>query len=428
MDKRPSSGDAVDHERLKALFMAPDLLRLRDKLKRRLSAGQRLSGTLTMTQLTNVEKAALARLLGKSLRDAPSVRIGLDELGDTLRAAGIAPSLHAAVTALFGPLDLERAAALKQGQDWNALLERPRVGKADRPEVGSWIAALRREGLLSRLARGDLSKGAALMEQALGLLEHLPANGLTLAELAVRVAGDSHAMDKGEPLGSLALRLVALCFGGDVAPLGDPSTEQVPTARDVWARAGVLTDELSAPALVLGLRCLGSSVLARALTLHAKAGEPYRISTRQMLRERPVFSPEVTGPRVYITENPNIVAAAANRLGERAAPLICTDGQEKTAVRLLLDALALADIELFYHGDFDWPGLQMAQLVMARHGAKPWRFGQADYLNATRVRTLEGASCASPWDPGLAESMKTRQVAVHEEALVEDLLQDLELK
>lgn len=191
--------------------------------------------------------------------------------------------------------------------------------------------------------------------------------------------------------------------------------------REAWSRAGVIVDELSAPALVLGVRARGDGFTAQALRLHADACEPCRLSTRQLLREPLDW---VVPARVFVCENPAIVATAAGRAG---APLVCVEGQPATAARLLLNQLAATGAELLYHGDFDWPGLTIASFVLREHGARPWRMGAADYLAADETRGIElrGAPVMATWDPALTGVMQARGLVVHEEQVVETLLVDL---
>jgi uncharacterized protein (TIGR02679 family) len=195
--------------------------------------------------------------------------------------------------------------------------------------------------------------------------------------------------------------------------------------RDAWASAGVLCDELSAPVLTLGLRGDGPGLTDRALRLHAEAGEPYRLTTRQLLREPPVCASAAAAPAVYVCENPTVVAAAANRLGGAAAPLVCLEGQPRTAARVLLGLLAAAGARLAYHGDFDWAGIHIANVVVRRHGAVPWRFSSADYRAARGGRALLGDPVAAAWDPELDTAMRERGLAVHEEEVLDLLLRDL---
>jgi uncharacterized protein (TIGR02679 family) len=143
------------------------------------------------------------------------------------------------------------------------------------------------------------------------------------------------------------------------------------------------------------------------------------------LRHPPALNRENVGPAVYVCENPNVVAAAAHRLGARSTPLVCVEGQPKTAARLLLTGLAAAGVRLGYHGDFDWPGLRIANLIIRRHGAVPWRMSAADYARAAGGSVLEGLPVDAAWDERLRPAMQAAGRAVHEEQVLADLLGDL---
>jgi uncharacterized protein (TIGR02679 family) len=107
------------------------------------------------------------------------------------------------------------------------------------------------------------------------------------------------------------------------------------------------------------------------------------MTIRQLLRHPTHFQPEVIGQTVYVCENPTVVAAAANRLGPRSAPLICTEGQPNTAAQVLLRQLVSAGVQLAYHGDFDWGGIHIGNFIMGRFAATPWRFSTDAYLATT---------------------------------------------
>jgi uncharacterized protein (TIGR02679 family) len=104
--------------------------------------------------------------------------------------------------------------------------------------------------------------------------------------------------------------------------------------------------------------------------LAGEAGEPAYATLRRLLRTPPRLA--VAGRTVYVCKNPNLVAIAAGRLGSRCAPLVCTDGMPAAAQRTLLAQLAKTEARLLYHGDFDWPGLRIANRVMRSFGAQPW--------------------------------------------------------
>jgi hypothetical protein len=117
---------------------------------------------------------------------------------------------------------------------------------------------LEESGLLLRLSRKDLEGARLLLRQALEVAARLPAKGMSLAELAALGAGDSHALDIGNPLSAIVLRWVRRLTGLE-------TLVDVEERRTAWASVGILCAELSAPVLVLNLRASGPSATARAL-------------------------------------------------------------------------------------------------------------------------------------------------------------------
>jgi uncharacterized protein (TIGR02679 family) len=138
----------------------------------------------------------------------------------------------------------------------------------------------------------------------------------------------------------------------------------------------------------------------------------------------------VAGRTVYVCENPNLLAIAADRWGPDCAPLVCTDGMPAAAQRQLLSQLTQAGARLCYHGDFDWPGLRIGNHVMREHRAQAWRFGAADYSAAVRSTSspgqpLTGMPVEALWDAALTTLMREHRISIDEEALAASLLQDL---
>lgn len=411
-------------ERLAELLDRPELRWLLDRLRRRLRHGGELTGTVTLTSPSPDQRRALDALLGRKPSRGKTLGLRLADLDALLRHAELADGLRDAVETLFGPIRDEKAVRARRDAAWRRLLETARQRLDDRQEAGDearrtiheWLESRRTRVLLRRYTRAEPEAGRRLLGQALDVIERLPAPATPLPELAAAVAGDSHALDPDRPLGVLVVHAAAL--------LGDTGDwHGARHRRDAWASVGVLVDELSAPALVFGLHAAGDGPTDEALRLHADHAEPYRLSTRQLLRRPPRF--DLEGRVVFVCENPTILAAAADRLGSRSAPLVCVEGIPSTAVRLLLDHLARAGARLRYHGDFDWPGIGIAGLVMERHGALPWRYGVDDYLSLTGGTQLAGAPRTTAWEPRLRKIMIERGRAFHEEASLEDLLADL---
>src|SRR5262245_47143513 len=91
--------------RLARLLGGTELAQLRQRLRRHFERhGGRAGQALQLTNLTPVEQEALALLTGRPPRSARSMRIDIEQLDASLRAAGIATSLRAALELLDGPI------------------------------------------------------------------------------------------------------------------------------------------------------------------------------------------------------------------------------------------------------------------------------------------------------------------------------------
>ncbi len=417
--------DAAD-PRLQRLLGGEALAALRKRLRGFFERADALvpPAVVRLGELSPQEHLALAALTGRAPRTAHSMRIDIEALDAALRGAGIAASLRDALERLDGPIVHHATARAAAQARWGAVVEG--CGQAGLASLLQTAAGL---GLLKRMAAQDAAAAQRLCERAQAVLRRLPAGGVPRSELAAIALGDAHALDAGQPTATLVLAvlrqaepaLAAQLAGHEAsADAGDAAADE--SARDIWARAGVLVNELARPALFLNLPLRGDP------TALAAVGEPGYASLRRLLRAPPDWA--VAGREVFVCENPNLLAIAADRLGVRCAPLVCTDGMPAAAQRCLLAQLAAAGARLLYHGDFDWPGLHIANHVMRANAARPWRFGATDYLAAVHGAAhadyrLAGTPVVAAWDAALAPAMQAQGLAIAEESLALALLQDL---
>ncbi len=413
-------------------------LRLRRHFERRTvdAEDDAAAGLLHLSKLSATEYEAVTQLMGRPARSSRaastprSLRLDIAALNALLQCAGIARSLRDALEQLDGPI-VNRAATRQELQArWAQALGTPLVNHA----LKDWLQSAAAHSLLKRLARQDPQAAQQLLTRADAVLQKLPARGLTRAQLAADALGNAHALDNGQATATLVLAVLQHTqaefhadadFDGDTDADATSEETHPPVAertRDIWARAGVLVNELARPVLVLNLPMQAGS------PFHPEAGEPGFLSLRQLLRTQIPWA--VTGLPVYVCENPNIVSIAADRLGASCAPLVCTEGMPAAAQRVLLMQLAQAGARLHYHGDFDWAGLHIANQVMALCGALPWRMGCGDYVQAVETaphteRNLGESSARAVWDAQLAPAMRLHGLAIAEEAIVAHLLPDL---
>lgn len=406
----------------------PELSALRRRLRRHFERhGDSPEKTvLQLTRLSHVEYEALALIIGLPSRFTQSVRIDIAQFDAALRNAEISGSLRDALERLDGPIVDQTAAKAQLRARWASVFST----HPPHPALSVWLQTASATSLIKRMARQDPDTALRLLKQLDAVLQRLPAAGLTRAQLAADVLGNAHALDNGQPTATLVLAV--LRYGANDAAQdldfleetteADDINRPAERARDTWARAGVLVNELARPALFLNLP------VDRNSTPPSAPGEPGYLSLRQLLRTPISWS--VADQIVYICENPNVVSIAADRLGSASAPLVCTDGMPAAAQRVLLTQLADAGAQLLYHGDFDWAGIHIANNVMRLCGAKPWRFQSHDYVQAitsfpAKERDLTSTTATASWDETLVTTMQSHSLSIPEEALASLLVDDL---
>jgi uncharacterized protein (TIGR02679 family) len=394
--------------RLANLLGGPALARVRARLRKRFESGN-AGGTLTIDAPDDAERAALCGLLGRPWSRSASVRVDLDELDAVLRRGGVAVSLRAALELLDGPIPDRVAQRDAAALAWQA------VCSVAEPRLAAWLTQPRALGLVKRLSHGDAERAARACAQAGTVLRALPCAPTARSHLSARLLGDAHALDPGRVAATLVLSVLRHTTARTDEDLAPDESDRV-----LWATAGILVNELARPALFLNLP-----------SSDAAPGEPSYLSLRALVRKRREWA--VAGSDVYVCENPNMVAIAADVLGVHCAPLVCTDGMPSAAQRALLSQLSGAGARLRYHGDFDWPGLAIGNIVIGEFGASPWRFGAADYRTAAASaaassRHLVPPGRAASWDDLLQAAMLEWRKPVDEEGLVETLIADLDVR
>lgn len=402
------------------------------------NGGAITSSPLVLRDLDPSQRDAVTGLLGLApVGDGP-LRARPDRIDEALRTGAAEIGLVDLLVELGGPVRDRRAERQvdrrTRDQVWADAAGHEAVAR--HPGLADWLAQIRSNGVATRLAGGVEGLGP-LVDAALGVLARLPSDPVVLlAALADDVTGDPHALDRGRALGTLVSGALP-AIGAAVSEAGDDFEWDRPSERRkeamaavdwrrAWSSVGVLCDDLSVSALVLNLPVGRSSSdpVVDTIYEHGLVGEPLRLTLRQVATSAIEV---VEGSVVHLCENPAVVAQASMTLEDGCAPLVCVEGVPSSAVAAVLDLLVGAGSELRYHGDFDWPGIAIANGVMARWGAVPWRMAAADYrAGVARARKpLAGPVEVAAWDPDLTAAMADAGVAVHEEQVLADLLEDL---
>ncbi len=399
-----SDGRTLD-ERLAERAGRPGLAPLWEELARRLGASDAPVASVTLRDLDGPARHALADLLGSDRLPGATCRVRTARLASALgiRTGDMRPL----VERLIGPLP-DRAAERRQRARRRQELWEWLGGEVCGWGLEDWVSRMRAGGI----PRGDVEAHRRRLEAVVGVLRRLPADGVALPALAADALGNPHALDHGTWSGRAVVDAIA-AMGGRPAP------RTAEEERAEWDRAGVAADTLSPSVLTLGFRPEVSTPLGEMIGAMTEHGEPVALTFAQLRRWPLTFSQ----PVVHVFENPSILAEAA-RTAWSGPPLVCMSGWPNVAVLTLLRQAGGPRCELRVHCDFDPKGLEIAQMVTQRVGATPWRMRCGDYEEAALRAAVPITAPVpdTPWDPQLADAMRSRGLAVFEEDIREGLL------
>ncbi|WP_054044252.1 TIGR02679 family protein [Alloactinosynnema sp. L-07] len=413
----------MDTDRLHRLLGNPDLAWLVDRVRARLEKTAPLTGTVTLPNARPEQRRAVELLLGRRAGRGTSVSVSLDELDGLLRTGGIAPEgLGQAVRVLLGDIRDIAAEQSTARAAWAAAFAPADALVRGRPDLHRWLDWLTATGLVRRLAP-EPDQAADLLLKAVRVIEALPSPGIALGRLAADRAGGAHALDDGQPLATVVLAAARVLAGTNPTGAGNAAER-----RTAWSAVGVHRDDLSSTVLCAGLPGSGESFVGRVLGLARAAGEPCVVTLRQLVRGSPQLG--VGEGRVWVCENPIVVATAADELGPACPPLVCLAGQPSAAAVELLTLLATQGADFGYHGDFDWGGVSIANTLSRHITWRPWRFDAGTYELAVRAHggeELRGSPVTAAWDPGLRPALVRGARKFEEELFLSDLIADLRL-
>jgi uncharacterized protein (TIGR02679 family) len=182
----------------------------------------------------------------------------------------------------------------------------------------------------------------------------------------------------------------------------------------VWAAWNVLVDPISSNVAALNLPLIGNG--PAAMIARAARGTHAVLTYGQLAASDLSWPP---GVPCFSCENPSVLIAAEQRLGEACPPLVCTAGRPSDAVRLLFSTVRRAGVRLRHHGDSDEAGVQILRDLEHCYDAVPWRF------DVPALHEALGARASAPPPHTLEDGVRRLSCALAEETVIDDLIADL---
>lgn len=425
-------------------FTQAGLTRLLEKVRAKYIAEGQIRGQVVLEEATPGERREIASFLGRPSYRDDVIRVRLVEMDQALRASGFACTLLDVITALYPDEPLEtrperRVAHVRHQSDFRQALFAIASAFAENTRAQHWLfqGSHGLEWLFTRsknVSVDEQQRQLNIIRYVAGLLDQLPVtpNSERLALFAQRTSGDPHALDPVRAEGRLFLLALSDLFT-EATPVQDRAH-----ALHLYNSAGLLVDTISSSVAVFNL--------AGAIThsgeidpLLQVAGTRVLLLPQRQLLEWVSIQPMRTD--IYGIENPQVFEEVVDgllRTGPHATlpTLVCTSGWPSVAALLLLDRLLTASPanRLYYSGDFDLKGLQIAAHLLARYPERclPWCFGPDAYVLALQAEGVPAGAnelallngLPSVFKP-LINVMQEKEKWAYQEGIASILMQDI---
>lgn len=408
---------------------------MREFLKKWKSYG-RIAGSITLRDATEEERRAIGGIVGKTFM-GETINITFQSFEQGLQKTR------------FAPIDMKKvledyfSAPLHTNQEKKAQMQRTRdefFGRLlscfegcneNRPAAFRWLRELQRQKkygyqiLIKEFIREP--KEAEILAQnvgrALDRLEEMDGEESLLAVFAAAVSGNPHYFDRGTVAGQLLTYAVCFWKNSDVP-------QSAYEWRECMQSVGIVSDNIASMVHVFGVRLRTAEGLHPACEAFYHRKEPFVLTAENL---KSVTGAKAEHNIVYVVENEMVFMHLVKNVKERETAILCTSGQMRVAAIQLLDYLIESGAVIYYGGDLDPTGMDIADRLWQRYGkaVHMWRMEPEDYQESisgellndrqlARLKHLKNAALCRT-----AELVQKEKLAGYQENLLHQLVQDI---
>jgi len=407
----------MNEQKAVAFFKQAGLSRLAEKLREKYIELGRAGGQIILEHSTASERQAIASFLGKPLSSDVNLKVRVADVEKAITHS-FACSLSAFLNAYFPGQPLvtrqEQRASRTARQD---AFHQQLASTIDQLPEGSrgrrWLLHGQHglEWLFSRYKNEPAHVQERQVEQVRYIahaLDQLPQADTPerLALFAQRTSGDPHTLDADRVAGRLFLYALADLSKDTIDTTVESSNPNygyadergdVPKDREqvlrLYADVGLLVDTISSNVAVFHLAGAVYHDGTPDPLVQAAGERVLLLPLRQLLEWQGVMPAQTD---IFVFENPQVfeevivgLARQGDNDAKRPPTMVCTSGWPSTAALRVLQMLVDRSLSnrLYYSGDFDLKGLQIAASLMTRYAGRcyPWRFDVESYAFALRA-------------------------------------------
>lgn len=429
----------VRHEAYEYFKENPGFSRCFIEMRKKWEALGRTGGTVRLTDCTEDERRAMEGLLGKSFYGMEIV-FSIKDFETALKSTRFRTLGMRELMELYfnEPIRTNAERKMEKETQQNAFFQKMRhkfcqlaLEKAEYLIAADWMKAVSEEkaygySLLIRewIQNPELAESTVTaVGTTLAEVQETEGETTVLALLAARVSGNPHYFDRGTAAGLLLTH--CLCWH---------SESQMPTdansLAELYLQYGIQMDDVSSTIVAFGLHLEKNGVLHPAYEGFLKMQEPAVIMQKNMNGVTRVYG---ESSKIYIVENEMVFSHLCHCCRHLPVTILCTSGQPRKVAWQVLDLLAAEDILIYYSGDLDPEGMDIAERIWKRYPEKVclWRMDEAAYSNSLSEETIVERRLSlldrleHPHLRDIAEKMRQVKKAGYQESILETLVDDI---
>ena len=270
-------------------------------------------------------------------------------------------------------------------------------------------------------------KDAGILVQNVGKallrLEEKEGEECLLAVFGAEISGNPHYFDRGTTATQLLTH--AVCYWKNLE-LPQNAYEW----RECMQEVGLVSDNIASMVHAFGVQMETIEGPHPAYQVFCKRKEPYVLTSENL---KAITGAKAISNRVYVVENEMVFLHLIENLKEKDVTILCTSGQLRVAAFQLLTYLIKSGAVIYYSGDLDPEGMDIADRLWQRYGdiIHLWRMNTEDYDKAISREPLSDRQLVklerlkNPILCCTAESVRRERKAGYQENLLEELLKDI---
>lgn len=405
----------------------------------------RSAGVIVLEHVSEEERRLLGGILGKTFHEE-TIRFSFAEFDRGLQKTRFAPvDMRVLLESYFGTkLSTNQEQKKKRRQDIERFFRESYERFAEEEKAGSesaaafWASQMVETKscgyyMLSREFGKNPKAAEKLMANVGKALKELSAakegekENTVLAVFAAGISGNPHYFDWGATAGQILTD--ALC-----CVMGRKLPENIHQWKEILLEAGIAPDSVSSLVHICGISLETEAGEHPAFRAFRERREPCAV-TLENLRE--IVRVHAPGKRVFVVENEMVFSFLTEQLRRKndrqSSAILCTSGQLRTAALKLLELLAAGGCQIYYSGDMDPEGIDIADRLWKRFGSRLeiWRMSPEDYRQGISGEVLEDVRMARmnrvehPLLQKTASCIRRERRAAYQENILGKLLEDL---